>query len=133
MTFRAGISGNPKGGPRGPKKRTSVVRKMIADQTPGIVEAILRDALAGDAFARQLFCRFFYPKHRYVSVPVELPVAQSLSEAQEQIAMLVSMAARGDLDLDSTKILTDGLASSIDTKLEEIEEFLEDKGAERVP
>ena len=35
--------------------------------------------------------------------------------------MLVSMAARGDLDLDSMKILTDGLKASIDLSLEEVE------------
>ena len=127
MTFRPGISGNPAGGKRGPRKRPSLIRKMIADQTPGIVKAILADALAGDVAARQMFCRFFYPRHRYVSMPVDLPVAQSLAEAQEQIGMLVSMAARGDLDLDSAKILTDGLGASIDTSLEEVDEFMEGK------
>jgi hypothetical protein len=132
MRFQAGQSGNPAGGKRGPRKRQSAIRKMIADQTPGIVKAILADALAGDVAARQMFCRFFYPRFRFTSAPVDLPVAQSLAEAQEQIAMLVSMAARGDLDLDSAKILTDGLASSIDTALEEVDEFLEDKGREHV-
>jgi hypothetical protein len=105
---------------------------MIADQTPGIVKAILADALAGDVAARQMFCRYFYPRHRYVSAQVDLPVAQSLAEAQEQIAMLVSMTARADLDLDGAKILMDGLASSVDTKLTEIDEFLEDKAREHV-
>ena len=132
MRFQAGQSGNPAGGKRGPRKRPSLIRKMIADQTPGIVKAILADALAGDVAARQMFCRYFYPRHRYVSAQVDLPVAQSLAEAQEQIAMLVSMTARGDLDLDGAKILMDGLASSVDTKLTEIDEFLEDKAREHV-
>ena len=60
---------------------------------------------------------------RVISTPVDLPVAQSAAEAQEQIFMLTVMAARGDLDIDALPVLTRSLTLAIDTRLSEIEEI----------
>jgi hypothetical protein len=59
-----------------------------------------------------------------VAEPIDLPVAQSAAEAQEQIAMLVAMTARGDMDLDALQILARTLTMAIDTRLSEIEEII---------
>ena len=39
------------------------------------------------------------------ATPVSLPAAQSAAEAQEQIAQLTVMGARGDLDMDALPVL----------------------------
>src|ERR1700722_13609963 len=46
-----------------------------------------------------LYLKYLLPMPRVISTPVDLPVAQSAAEAQEQISMLTVMAARGDLDI----------------------------------
>ena len=60
----------------------------------------------------------------------QLAAAQSAAEAQEQIAQLTVMAARGDLDLDALPVLTRSLTLSIDTRLEVLEERLGERERE---
>jgi hypothetical protein len=69
---------------------------------------------------------------RVISTPVDLPMAQSASEAQEQIAMLTTMAARGDLDIEALPVLTRSLTLAIDTRLTQLEERLEEREREAV-
>ena len=56
--------------------------------------------------------------------PVDLPAAQNAAEAQAQTGMLTSMAARGELDLESLHALSRALAMAIDARLGELEEIL---------
>jgi hypothetical protein len=69
----------------------------------------------------------FSMRCRMISTPVNLPVAQSPAEAQEQIAMVTAMAARGDLDLDALQILSRSLAIAIDERLAEIEGIIDER------
>jgi hypothetical protein len=55
-----------------------------------------------------------------VLTPVDLPPAQDAAEAKRQIAELASMAARGELDLDSLHALSRALAMAIDARLGEL-------------
>jgi hypothetical protein len=123
VPFKSGRSGNPAGAPRRPHERTQRVRKIIADATGEIIEAIIKDAKNNDVAARQLFVKHLMPRHRFVADPVDLSPAKDAAEAQAQIGMLVGMAGRGELDLDSLY----ALALAIDTRLAELEERLEEQ------
>ena len=74
-----------------------------------------------------LYLKYLLPMPRVISTPVDLPVAQSAAEAQEQISMLTVMAARGDLDIDALPVLTRSLTLAIDTRLSEIEEIASER------
>ena len=67
---------------------------------------------------------------RLIATPISLPAAQSAAEAQEQIAQLTMMAARGDLDMDALPVLTRSLTLSIDTRLARLEELVGERESE---
>ncbi len=88
---------------------------------------MVENAKAGDPHATALFFNRIAPRHRFVAVPVDLPPAKDAVEAQAQIGVLVGMAGRGELDLDSLYSLSRALALAIDTRLAELEERLEEQ------
>ena len=130
MPFVRGQSGNPNGAPRGkPHKRTSDIRALVRDNAVPILKKVIEQAKLGDVHAQATFIRLL-PRYRFVSESVDLPLAQSAAESQEQIARLTSMAARGDLDLDSLQVLSRSLTLAIDTRLEVLEERLGERERE---
>jgi hypothetical protein len=131
MKFQRGTSGNPAGAAKGkPHMRAARIRALINDNAADILLKVIEQAKAGDSQAQAAFLKLV-PRHRYVSSPVDLPVAQSAGEAQEQIAMLTTMAARGDLDLDALHVLSRTLTMAIDTRLKELEEIIGEREVER--
>ena len=78
-----------------------------------------------------MFLRFLMPRHRFVPEPVDLPPAADLAEIRAQIAKLASLAASGELDLDSMTQIARTLALAAGLRLEELEDILAEKeGAE---
>ena len=131
LTFKPGRSGNPAGPPKGrPHKLTAIVRKMVDDKGGAVVAKLIERAEAGDADAARVFVRYLLPRPRLVTTPVDLPAVQTVSEAQAQIGMLVSMAARGALDLDALHALSQALHLAVSTRIEELEELLEEQEAQ---
>jgi Family of unknown function (DUF5681) len=128
VTFKSGRSGNPHGRPQGTQnKRTAAFRKLVAENTLEIAKKVVENAKAGDPHATALFFNRIAPRDRFVAEPVDLPPAKDAVEAQAQIGVLVGMAGRGELDLDSLYGLSRALALAIDTRLAELEERLEEQ------
>jgi hypothetical protein len=132
MPFRPGISGNPAGGPKGPRSLTMRIRTMAEKDAIEIVKAIIEGAKLGDVECRRLYLKHLLPLPRVNTTPVNLPIAQSSAECQEQIAQLTVMAARGDLDLDALQVLSRSLTLAIDTRLAEIEGLIEERERDAV-
>jgi len=127
MTFRPGVSGNPSGGKKGPRSLAVRIRAMAEKDAVEIVRAVIEGAKLGDVECRRLYLKYLLPMPRVISTPVDLPMAQSAAEAQEQIAQLTVMAARGDLDIDALPVLTRSLTLAIDTRLSQLEELLDQR------
>jgi hypothetical protein len=127
MPYRPGQSGNPAGGKKGPRSLASRIRHMAEKDAVAIYSAIIEAAKLGDVECRRLFVKHIFPMPKVTTTPIDLPQAQSAAEAQEQIAQLTVMAARGDLDIDALPILTRSLTMAIDTRLEALEERLEER------
>jgi hypothetical protein len=132
MTFRPGVSGNPSGGKKGPRSLAVRIRSMAEKDAVEIVKAVIEGAKLGDVECRRLYLKYLLPLPRVISTPVDLPPAQSAAEAQEQIAQLTVMAARGDLDIDALPVLTRSLTLAIDTRLTQLEERLEERERDAV-
>jgi aryl-alcohol dehydrogenase-like predicted oxidoreductase len=131
MPFSPGVSGNPSGGKKGPRSLAVRIRSMAEKDAIEIVRKVIEGAKSGDVECRRLFLKYLLHLPRVISTPVDIPAAQSAAEAQEQIAQLTVMAARGDLDLDALQVLTRSLTLSIDTRLSELEEIIEQREVER--
>jgi hypothetical protein len=121
MTFRPGVSGNPSGGKKGPRSLAVRIRSMAEKDAVEIVKAVIEGAKLSDVECRRLYLKYLLPLPRVISTPVDLPPAQSAAEAQEQIAQLTVMAARGDLDIDALPVLTRSLTLAIDTRLTQLD------------
>jgi hypothetical protein len=106
------------------------IKAMAEKDAVEIVKAIIEGAKLGDIECRRLYLKYLLPMPKLIATPVDLPLAQSANEAQEQISRLTSMAARGDLDLDALQVLTRSLTLSIDTRLEVLEERLGERERE---
>lgn len=131
MTFRPGVSGNPAGAKKGPRSLSVRIRAMAEKDAVEIVRAVIQGAKLGDVECRRLYLKYLLPPlPRVIATPVDLPLAQSAAEAQEQIAMLTTMAARGDLDIEVLPVLTRSLTLAIDTRLSQLEEIIETREGE---
>ena len=82
MKFQRGTSGNPAGAAKGkPHKRAARIQQaLINDNAADILAKVIEQAKAGDSQAQATFFKLM-PKHRFVSSPVDLPVAQSAARS----------------------------------------------------
>jgi hypothetical protein len=68
--FPKGVSGNPKGRPKGLKDRRHALRDMIREAAPEMVAALVRKARAGDVSAASLLLARAVPPLRAVDEPL---------------------------------------------------------------
>jgi hypothetical protein len=98
-------------------------------------------AKAGDHVAQSLYYRFLRPpppQPKFVPTPTGLPPAATAKEAAAQIAAIVSRLGAGDLDLESSHALIEGLRAFVAAygaaELEaEVEKFREGSERRRQP
>jgi hypothetical protein len=130
MRFQPGQSGNPAGSRKGARSLAARIRAMAEKDAVEIIGAVVEGAKLGDVECRRLFLKYIYPLPRVIATPVDLPLAQSAAEAQEQIAQLTVMAARGDFDIEALPVLTRSLTLAIYTRLSQLEEIIETREGE---
>jgi hypothetical protein len=92
--WRPGVSGNPRGRPKGTGK-VGELRARIAEALPGILDALVEKAQAGDTAAARLLLERTLPAVK----PVELPEAVPLQGATltDQGRAVLRLLAEGEL------------------------------------
>lgn len=124
--FPPGVSGNPAGKPKGPHKLTEAIREVVEKDGAKIVADIVKNAVDGDVEARRLVVRYLLPRYRFTPSPVDLKPAVSADEVREQIGKFISMTASGLMDLDTMRVLVDGLRTILDGRVQELEAMIRD-------
>ncbi|MFT4046957.1 MAG: DUF5681 domain-containing protein [Solimonas sp.] len=87
-----GTSGNPKGRPKG-SGLSGALRAAIADRADGIVDTLVRAALAGDVQAARVLLDRVVPALKAESLPVVLPGMEAGSLASRAEKALAAAGA----------------------------------------
>lgn len=89
--WKPGVSGNPKGRPKG-QGPFAAVREEIAGHMPAIITRLAEQAKEGDVAAARLLMERIYPALKPVEVPVplELPGASLSDDGRAVLAAVAS-------------------------------------------
>jgi hypothetical protein len=119
MPFAKGHPKPPNSGKRkgSVNKGTERARRLIAEgDDKAIVDKVVHDAKAGDPVARTVYFRFLRPptpQPKFVPASIGLKPAATAKEAAAQIAAVVARLDAGDLDLESSHALIEGLRAFV--------------------
>ena len=108
--FPPGVSGNPRGRPKGIVDRRIRILRAIEPELPQLLRTIMDRALSGDMQAAGLVLSRVYPPLRPRSEPVRFAFEPSASIADQCEQLLREMAA-GVVAPDVARLVLDGLAS----------------------
>ncbi len=119
MTWRKGESGNPQGKPKGAGK-IERLRTSIAAHVPGIIEAMVEQAKAGDAQAARLLLERVCPALRPVDAPTVLNLPADAGLVAQGEAVLLALAA-GHLPVNQATGILQAMAGL--ARLKELDEL----------
>ena len=111
MPFEQGVSGNPKGRPKG-ASRQALLTKYLNPAAPELIQKLIDLALAGDMAALKLCIERIIPKATANDLAESLSVdLKALKQAspQQKANVLVEAAITGEISLSTLKALTDVL------------------------
>ncbi|MBD9613580.1 hypothetical protein IB245_18945 [Pseudomonas sp. PDM02] len=129
--WQPGMSGNPKGRPRGSQNKRTLLGENFEKQGAEVMGVVIEAAKAGDMTAAGLVLARLAPPLRAQSPTVQFDLDRSLT-LTEQAGQVIAAVAVGQLSPDAGKMLLDSLAAyanmkSVDEladKLEQIERRL---------
>src|SRR5271165_2668791 len=101
--FAKGVSGNPRGRPRGSRdQRTVILAQLLDDDGAEIVGQLVQQAKAGTPWAVRLVIERLLPRHER-RVSVEIPAVTDAGSVGEAIAAVIDLAAEGQLTLEEAR------------------------------
>ena len=118
--FKPGKSGNPAGRP--PLSDTVCrLRKLILSHGPDVVAKLVELALEGDTGAARVLLDRIMPTLKPVQIPKPLPVDYVEGDLSGQASAVFGALFAGRLDVDTAKMLLDGLV--VVARLKETDEL----------
>ena len=112
--FRAGLSGNPKGRPRGARNRASVLaEELLATHVSAVVETLIQKALGGDTRACAIIIERLIAVPRSSPVSFPLPSIGTAAGVDSAMTKVLEEVARGGLRPDEAAIVSDLLAAKL--------------------
>ena len=103
--FKKGVSGNPKGYPRGqPRKLTVRLAQIIRTAAPKIIKGIVDDAEKGDPEARKLFLKLLPHNPARVLDPMKVAPPETLEDLRKLSATLAAKVLAGEVDIETAKV-----------------------------
>jgi hypothetical protein len=114
--FRPGVSGNPRGKPKGCRNRATIAAEKLLD---GESEALTRKAIElaknGDVIALRLCLGRILPERKDRPVSFELPELSCVKDASRAMSEILKAVADGDLTPTEAETMTRIIDSFIKT------------------
>ena len=96
--FRAGVSGNPAGRPRGSRNKTTVlIETLLEDEAEALTRALITKALSGSTHALELVFARLAPPRRDHHVALSLPSLGRAADIVDGQARVIAAMAAGEL------------------------------------
>ena len=106
--FTKGLSGNPKGRPKGSRNKAGLlVQNLIDGKSEEIARAVIKRAIKGDFQAEKFCLERLLPPQRSRPVTVELPNIETAEDIQKAIDKIWTALSDGELTLDEATSLKD--------------------------
>lgn len=97
MKFTKGLSGNPRGRPKGIKDRRVALREKLTPHADDLIETVIRYALSGDMQAIKLVFDRVIPPLREEKFTLSLPKIESADDCVKAQGQVIAALANGDL------------------------------------
>ena len=136
--FAPGVSGNPKGKPRGTRhKATELALKLMQDDANDVVRAVINSAKGGDMTAARIIIERLAPPLRERPVSLELPDTSTVEGIEKAQGVILDAVGAGELlpgEGTTLSALVENRRRSIETlDLEQRISALEGKWNGRLP
>jgi hypothetical protein len=117
--FKPGVSGNPKGRPRGTGK-VGAIREAMNAHVPEVIAQLIALARAGDVQAIRLLLDRTVPALRPIELPVSIAVPTDVTLAAQGQAVVAAVSA-GKIAPSQAAVLLAGLGAL--ARVKEVEEL----------
>jgi len=116
--FRVGHSGNAAGKRPGTRNRASLLaEKMMVDEMPAVVEAVVAAAKAGDISAARLILDRIVPVRRGRTICVDIPTGSDAGSLMKSHATITEAVCSGQISAEEAE----AMASVLDARRRAIE------------
>lgn len=109
--FVKGISGNPKGRPKGSKNKTTILLQSIENDLEEIIEVVKKQALAGDTTSQKLLLDRLIPTRKSEHLCIDLPELQEANTYHEKSNVVLDAVALGKLSPDHATQLINAIGN----------------------
>jgi hypothetical protein len=114
--FAPGLSGNPRGRPRGARNKATMVAEALLDgEAEAITRKVIEKALEGDATALRLCLERLLPPRRDRPVAFELPAIETAGDALKASSSILAACADGALSPGEAAEIMDLLSTHLRT------------------
>lgn len=116
MAFKPGQSGNPGGKPKGAQEKRAIVRRMLEEKGPDVVEKLLSMALDGDINAIKIVMERISPKPKSDRVKLDIDINQYKNQNDLKIIVgnVLMQSLKGELPDDQGRTISNLVRSMAD-------------------
>jgi hypothetical protein len=111
--FRPGVSGNPRGKPKGIRNRATLLLNAISDASAeGVLRAMIAKALGGDVQAARLILDRVMPPPKGRSLALDLGAMETPAEVQRACGVILGAMGRGEIAAGEAALMIGAIVSA---------------------